>query len=197
MKLNELSNPTTISDKFELIYERSTLRKYRNMDTGAILSCGVYGPIYTEYIFIYNRRIDMQNHADKSLSLAIFKTVLFDMKKYIFDAGIKLFYFSAEGSDQSRIKLYDTFAKLFHKLGYNRLNIDDCSDYISGDYLTDAMCFFRRIKSDGDRAYVFAKRPKEKILSEVKNPSKPSDKFRLVSSDSEPGGETYSYRSDR
>lgn len=187
MKLTELSNPTDIHTDFVYFSKFDRTRQYKNKNDGKFLRCTLRPD--NEYMFSYDDYTYKQN-LGASVALSIFKTVLYDIKTYVIDKNEQCIYFTADSYETSRIKLYNTLAKMLMKFGYIRIETyQDIKHYFENpEFIYD------KLDNNEYVHYMFVKKDSNIIpLDEVRNPSKPSDKFRLVKSDMDDGNGMYVY----
>lgn len=130
MILVELSNPSSVSNKFKLVDIENEMRTYENKINGKKLVCTFFE---NDYLFSYGNTFDVNNVGSEE-AITVFKTVLFDVKTYIIEKNINYFYFTAYAKDKSRTKLYNTLAKMAQKTGYVRVeNKDGLEKYFDAE----------------------------------------------------------------
>lgn len=197
MKLQELSNPNAISTNFVLYDEGSAYgedyRIYNNTDNDKKLECYVSD---SQYAFSYDDKIE-KSHSEQKEAIRIFKTVLYDFKKYVIDKNVKTIYFSGSTLEPSRIKLYNTLTTLLAKCGYLRiLDKSQIRYYFSKHEAYGYEIIMDMASSSANVLFLFVKKNSNIIpLDEVRNPSKPSDKFKLAHTSDFGYSKSYTYYS--
>jgi hypothetical protein len=150
-------------------------------------------------VFDYNNETKQQ-HLGSAEAIAVFKTVLVDVYKYIISENKNLIFWTADKTEQSRLKLYNTLSKLLNNHNYIKITDYDLLklhiDVESTQYnkITNKI---RLVNQHNDAIlYLFAKKNSNIIpLKEVRNPSKPSDKFRLAHTSDLGYSKSYTYYS--
>ena len=123
-----------------------------------------------------------------------------DFNKHIISQNKNLIFWTADKTEKSRLKLYNTLSKLLQNNNYVRITeYDLLKNYldVESTQYNKLINKIRLIDKHSDSIlYVFVKKNSNIIpLSEVRNPSKPSDKFKLAHTSDFGYSKSYTYYS--